>query len=59
MQKPEKKETTEKHVVQVPFRDADDFSIKYEVGDDVSHFSNERKEELISRNIIKPASKKA
>lgn len=36
-----------------PFRDKDDFSKQYEVGNDVSHFDADRLKDLITRELVK------
>lgn len=41
------------------FRDKDDYSKSYEIGDDVSHFDDERIEDLVSRGLIKSGAKEA
>ncbi|MBO9660063.1 MAG: hypothetical protein J7527_14680 [Chitinophagaceae bacterium] len=39
-------------IVLVDFRDKKDFSILYEVGQDVSHLSEERLEDLRSKGLV-------
>ena len=40
------------YLVVSPFRDIEDFSLQYNVGDDVSHFDNARIEKLLSQDLI-------
>lgn len=41
------------HVVEKPFRDKGNFSIRYEKGDDVSHFDKDRLKKLSDAGIVK------
>ncbi len=42
-----------KYIVANPFSDLHDISKKYEEGDDVSHFSQERLQSAINRGLVK------
>jgi hypothetical protein len=39
------------HIVTSEFRDKDDFTKTYHVGEDVSHFDDERKADLVSKGL--------
>lgn len=43
----------QKQVVTVAFRDIDNFDKEFAVGDDVSHFTSERRERLLKLGYIK------
>lgn len=40
------------HFVAAPFRDRDDFTKEYNIGDDVSHLGEGRLEDLISKGLV-------
>lgn len=49
---PAKVKKAKGHIVAVEFRDKNDFSKLYKVGEDVSHFDEGRKADLVSRKLI-------
>lgn len=51
--KTEVKKDKATHTVKVPFRDANNFDIKYEEGDDVSHFDEQRLQKLVDAGHVK------
>lgn len=42
------------HTVKTEFRDKDNFDTIYKVGDDVSHFDEDRLADLVSRGLVAP-----
>lgn len=53
MAKKKEGEITPSHVVAIEFRDINDYSKVYKVGEDISHFDADRLIDLIEKGIAK------